>query len=373
MEIKLAVVRDSFSMPGATASVYSHSSKLRVRLIGRYDHSMVEFAQRNPRITLVSPRRRVVFPGFIPWIYFQGLEEVVKDVAIIETLETWSYLSRQCAKICKRTGKLLVTYVYETIENHVFNYIPLYHRNTNIVIENTAAFIAPTQLTKERYLKALSVPEEKIRVIYYSTDTGKFFPPKEREPPLIPRILFVGALIPTKGVPELLESFRKLCDSGVLAELWVCGKGKLEPMVRNYCERYPVKYFGFVSYEKIPSVYRQCDIFCLPSRDLRMLGFKIWEEQFGNVLIEAMASGLPVVATDCGSISEIVGTENVVVPQGSVRDLRLALEALIRDENRRHKLGASNRRRALELFSDETQHKKYENMLIDLVETFKVE
>jgi len=293
------------------------------------------------------------------WAYLRDLEKCLRSVDFINTIETHFFLSRQCAEISQKLRKPLVVMVSQNILNHPSKFIPPYCWNTRKVIKSADLFIAISQRAKS-YLKSLSVEKEKIRVIPPGIDTYKFSPPLQRQNDK-PRILFVGSLCGSKGLHELLKADAQLHKAGFDHELWICGRGHLEPLVHEYSRKYPVRYLGFVEYEKLPEIYRECDIFCLPSRDYRMLGMKIGEEQFGFVFLEAMSSALPIVTTDSGSIHEVVGSRNILVRKGSVKQLYNALKSLITDEDMRMRMGRGNRERVEKFFDVKKQCEKFQD------------
>ena len=92
----------------------------------------------------------------------------------------------------------------------------------------------------------------------------------------------------------------------------------------------------------LPHFYRGADVFCLPS----------WEEGFPLVLLQAMASGLPVVATDATGAGDIVtpGVEGEIVPAGDVPALREALDRVLSDPIRAKEMGAAARNRVKDGF-----------------------
>ena len=165
------------------------------------------------------------------------------------------------------------------------------------------------------------------------------------------RILFVNLLSERRGLLELLKATKMLCDNGEKVELWLVGDGPLRQLAHNYAQKYPVKLLGYIHYKDLPEIYRQCDIFCLPGKDFYKFGIKIMEDgQYTIAVLEAMASGLPLVVSDSSAYSEIVGSYNFIVTQVDVKQLYESLRILVEDEALRRRIGASNRMRAEELF-----------------------
>ena len=107
------------------------------------------------------------------------------------------------------------------------------------------------------------------------------------------------------------------------------------------------------------------DIFVTPSKNLKFLSIKVWEEYFSYTLMEAQASGLPIVATRCGGISEEIDSRNYRVPQGDKEALYKALEGLIESSTKRRQLGDINRRRAEKLFDSRVQAKLTEKAILN--------
>ena len=86
----------------------------------------------------------------------------------------------------------------------------------------------------------------------------------------------------------------------------VVGQGSRPPVGKNIIVK-------SVTYENIHKIYQSADLFFLPSRTT-----KTWEEQYGMCLVEAMACGVPIVATDTGAIKEVIGEHEIVVKAGDV-------------------------------------------------------
>ena len=162
-----------------------------------------------------------------------------------------------------------------------------------------------------------------------------------------PRVLFVGLLTPRKGVLDLLTASKVLRDRGVEHELWLLGgtpdegpeaeaqvRASLDPAVRMLGTRPP---------EEMPDAFAGADVFCLPS----------WWEAMPLSVLEAMAAGLPVVATDVGDVGRAVadGVTGYVVPSKDPQQLAAALEPLLTDAGLRRRMGEAGRARVAEMFS----------------------
>jgi glycosyltransferase involved in cell wall biosynthesis len=164
-----------------------------------------------------------------------------------------------------------------------------------------------------------------------------------------PRILYVGLLTPRKGVLDLLAASRLLRERGVAHETWLLGgtpdEGpEAEAEVRRGLDG-SEKLLGTRAPEEMPAEFAAADVFCLPS----------WWEAMPLSVLEAMAAGLPVVATDVGDVGRSVadGVTGYVVPVRNPEKLAAALEPLLVDAEQRRRMGAAGRARVVERFSGE--------------------
>ncbi|QDO90186.1 glycosyltransferase [Ornithinimicrobium ciconiae] len=134
------------------------------------------------------------------------------------------------------------------------------------------------------------------------------------------RVGYVGRLAPHKGVAVLLASLAKLPQ----LHLTIAGSGPQEEELRQLSRELGIEtrmtWLGGVSQEDLPAVYASFDVLAVPS-----LTTPGWVEQFGRVVIEAMASGVPVVASVSGALPEVVGETGILVPEGDPTALAEAL------------------------------------------------
>ncbi|MFQ5933069.1 MAG: glycosyltransferase family 4 protein [Dehalococcoidia bacterium] len=148
-------------------------------------------------------------------------------------------------------------------------------------------------------------------------------------------ILFVGRLEKRKGLKYLLAAYTKLKWDFPNIRLLVVGPGKLDPdSQRLLGERNPkdVVVVGTVSHDDLPRYYKTADIFCTPATS---------HESFGMVLLEAMAVGKPVVASNIVGYAGVVtdGVEGFLVPPKREDELASVLARLIQNESLRAELG----------------------------------
>lgn len=301
-------------------------------------------------------------------VEIEGLEKHLKDADVINITDTYYPWCAQAARISEKLGKKLVTIVWETIPHHPATFVPPYSWSVKQVVSYTDLFIVRSR-TALRFTDSVGIPRGKIKAIYKGVDLSKFYPSKidnlRSKTPI--KILYVGQLVKTKGIEELLEAFKDLSLEFPSITLLIAGEGALRGKIMEVSQKYPIKYLGFVKYDGLPRVYQEADIFCSPSKDVRFLGVKFGEEVFGFTLMEAQASGLPIVVTRCGGMPEVVGEKNLLVDQGDVDGLLRALKDLILNERKRLYIGKLNRKRAEKLFNLKRQALETEEAILSVV------
>ncbi len=159
-----------------------------------------------------------------------------------------------------------------------------------------------------------------------------------------PNILFVGRLDKRKGFMHLLRAYPFIKQAVPDVRLIVVGGYSNEdkdPYVR-YARAHRLRgihFVGYVAPDKLPRYYRTATVFCAPST-----GF----ESFGIVLLEAMAAGLPIVASDIAGYRTVLENcaEGLLVPPGDERVIARSIITLLQDRNRRELMSAHGRRKA---------------------------
>lgn len=210
--------------------------------------------------------------------------------------------------------------------------------------------ITISKSTKKEIIEKLNYPSEKISVAYPGVDE-RFRPGKRIGKKIT--VMFVGGLKARKNPEFLLKVMSKINRPDV--ELVFAGGGPLRP--RLYGKN--VRVTGYIPEADKPKLYHQADIVVLPSL----------KEGFGMTLIEAGASGLPVVGNNSWSIPEIIqdGVTGFLAEPGNVDDWAEKLIQLIKSDNLRRKMGQAARAWVTKQFTWEknisTHLKVYENLI----------
>ncbi|HET9435793.1 MAG TPA: glycosyltransferase family 4 protein, partial [Candidatus Limnocylindrales bacterium] len=169
-------------------------------------------------------------------------------------------------------------------------------------------------------------------------------------------LLFVGRFEPRKGLIELLKAYRTLRKTGCDCRLLVVGTGPLGREARRYVATRRLKgveFLGRVTDEEKAQLFRTADVYISPATG---------GESFGIVLLEAMAAGTPIVASDIHGYKGVVrrGREALLVPPREPKPLAAAIARLLRDDELRAAMGAAGIARAQQ-FSWERVTAKVDN------------
>jgi len=151
-------------------------------------------------------------------------------------------------------------------------------------------------------------------------------------------ILFVSRLDERKGVRYLLKAYKILKEQCYESRLIIVGPGK-DRRYKDWVRAHNLKdvvFAGYTSYNELPRYYRTADIFCIPA---------VGRESFGIVLLEAMAAGKPIVASNIDGYANVIkdGVNGLLVPPKRAEELAEALISLVKDPARREQLGRQGR------------------------------
>lgn len=240
-------------------------------------------------------------------------------------------------QILDRAKVINIGTFHTSMEGTLFKkyFMPLITYFQNGVIKKLDGIIVVSQTARKYLPKEINVP---VTVIPNGVDLSRFNPQKEpvqrfKDEKL--NILFVGRFDRRKGLRYLLRAYKRLKFKFPNLRLIVVGSGPLSVWYKTYVvqqELEDVEFAGFVSKDKLPSFYATADIYCSPATH---------GESFGIVLLEAMATGKPVVAfANSGYRGVLVGKgADFLAPPRDIDSLAESLERLIIDEDLRREMG----------------------------------
>jgi glycosyltransferase involved in cell wall biosynthesis len=271
--------------------------------------------------------------------------------------EPFSVMALQCAVTARllRPGARTVFYTFDNLrEGFRYPYRPgLFYASVQRAVHAMSGAGLASCRDAGRILASRGY-RRPVRYVPLGVDPERYRPPgseraAERERRGLSGFVigYVGRLLAMKGLSVLLDALPAVPGDWTLL---VVGSGPEEHALRRQAERLEigdrVRIEGGVPHEQVPRLMGLLDVLVLPS-----LTTSHWKEQFGRVLTEAMACGVPVVGSDSGAIPEVIGDAGRVVPEGDARELGCTLAGLAGDPAERGRLAAAGRRRVLEHFT----------------------
>ena len=224
------------------------------------------------------------------------------------------------------------------------------HRRESQVMRSATGIICNSSFTKQRMVCRYGASPDKIVVVHVAADLVSFRRPERLPPDPYPqrpsgaRLVVIGSDWRTKGVPDLIAAVRivRQCISHV--HLTIGGPSRPDDLavLRTLAAREGVADVvslpGRIAREQLPALLWHSDLFVLPTH----------EESLPTSIFEAMAAGLPVVASRVGGIPEIVrnADEGVLIDPGEVPALASAITDVLTDQRRRVSLAAASVRRS---------------------------
>lgn len=347
---------------------------------------LVQRARFFPFFSLVFLSAHWHFLWYRPIAYFQALIEVITG-----TFGSMKYLvgallyfpkAVQFAYLAKQQG---IKHVHAQFANHPALVALIIHRLTNIPFSFTARgsdiHVDRTMLRQKIAAAEFAITvsafnkdvmrqecnasdEQKIHVIYGGINTERFRPmPKSNTPGLL-RILCVSRLEEVKGHRQLIDACHLLHQRGVKFECHLVGDGELriqiEEQIASYGLQQLVILHGAGTQQQVVEQLGQATVFVLAT--VQAANGK--REGIPNVLKEAMACELPVVASDISGIPELIehGRSGILVPPNNPAKLADALQQLQMDTSLCHQLGQAARQKILNDYDIQNSTRKRANL-----------
>jgi glycosyltransferase involved in cell wall biosynthesis len=272
---------------------------------------------------------RAFYPGLI------RLVRTVRPDLLFVNAEPESFLCAQAARIKRSTGTPLMCMTWRNIDygRGEFPYtLPFLNdiaqsivfRNADICIAHNKPGVEILQRRRFRNVRFIP-PSVDTEVFTYLPRSGR----RKGKEPRGRTIGYVGRLDAQKGVDLLLRACAGLIAS---TRLIIVGSGPHEHVLRALARELKIEsritWIPWVPHPEVARQLQRMDVLVLPSRTT-----STWKEQFGRVLIEAMACGTAVVGSDSGEIPQVIGDAGFIFAEGDIGGLEKRLKALARKEN----------------------------------------
>ena len=289
----------------------------------------------------------IAFNGHFHLHFYPRLAELVRsfqpEILHIDE-EPYNLVTFQAMRQAQRTGAQTVFFTWQNLHRR---YPPPFCWVETFNLRHADYALAGNQ-EAEAVLRAKGYVGPVTVIPQFGVDPTVFCPAQEPRPAedvATFTLGYVGRLVEEKGVGMLLRAAAGL-PSESNWQLHLIGGGPLEGSLRRLASELGinsrVRFEGQVASTEVPARLRALDALALPS-----LTRSNWKEQFGRILVEAMACGVPVIGSDSGEIPHVIGDAGLIFPQGSISALRDQLARLMAKDRLRAELAARGRTRVL--------------------------
>ena len=287
---------------------------------------------------------------FSPFQLQKALREFAPEIIHLE-IEPWAPAAFQIARLNKRLKRKLLFFTWENIDRKYPFPLSSFNR---FVLSNANAAIAGNMEGREILQKrgfhrpTFVLPQLGVNPEDFS---------RRQEAKCLKTQLgldgftigYVGRLVEAKGLLTLMRAFAELDDS---FQLLLLGSGPLEGELIKEAEKFQykerVRIVRTVSHQEVPKYLNCMDVLVLPSQTTPQ-----WKEQFGHVLIEAMACEVPVIGSDSGEIPNVIGDAGLVFKESDADELKHQIQDLAANEVLRFSLSQKGRQRVLSMYTHE--------------------
>lgn len=293
---------------------------------------------------------------YAPWHLYSVFADFKPDIVQVEE-EVFSLCAFQCAVWARLSRKSLAVFGWEN-NDRTFTFPRQQLRQ--FVLDTAKLVVAGNSdgaalLSKWGFKGLVEVMPQ------LGVDPQIFHPCSQQKEPHKFRIGFLGRLAHEKGIDRLLQAATILKKENLNFELIICGSGPYESELKAIASKlhidHQVTWRNAVSHDRVPEEMAQFDVLVLPSRSV-----STWREQFGHVLIEAMAMGIPVIGSTCGEIPNVIGHPELVFPEEDSHELAKILQRMILDSGWRSQMRSFCEERVHQHYT----HERIANRLIDL-------
>ena len=280
--------------------------------------------------------------------------------------EPYIFAGYQIARLAKRSRS---PFCFQTDQNLSKPYPPPFSFFEKSCVRNSHRWIACGRSVFNNVISR-DYPVEHGCVLAHAVDTNAFRPAPESERDEVRRQLklqspvigFVGRLVPAKGLRILMQALENL-DARLSWSLILLGSGEMQAEIEQWAARlgwqHKIK-IHLAKHDDVPRYLAAMDLLVAPSQTMPN-----WKEQFGRMLIEAFACGVPVIASDSGEIPFVVDNTGLIVPEANVPAWSKAIGTMLRDSDLRERLRAAGLAR-VDAFSAKQVASEYRGFYVDL-------
>ncbi|MCU1297260.1 MAG: glycosyl transferase group 1 [Acidobacteriaceae bacterium] len=339
----------------------------KAHVVGAYHGKLREMARLGVDLTLIVPpdwgnqkleifhaeeyKIRVVpclLSGYNHFHFYRELlGKINADLVHIDE-EPWSLVTYQFMRLCVKQNKPAVFFTWQNIQK---KYPPPFNFFERYTFRHVRAAIAGNEeardILRTRHFSkpVMVIPQFGVDPeFFYKRDISDLKNKLELTDKFV--IGYMGRILEEKGIADLLRVLSSLPENCVLV---LVGNGKFRIQAERLASELGVSsrtyWFPQISSFNVPEYMNLFDVLVLPSRTTWR-----WKEQFGRVLVEAMACETPVIGSSSGEIPNVIGDAGSVFPEGNVDALRQCLGHLYDSPGFAEEIGAKGRTRVLKNF-----------------------
>ena len=245
------------------------------------------------------------------------------------------------------------------------------------VLKNVHTISAFSVQSKETLIKEYQIPPDKVHITGFGVNTTRFHPSVSgKEIRCLygltdeqPVIIALQRLEARKGVDVLIHAMRLVCDLIPNAHMLIAGKGRdrdrLEQLIDKLSLRKNITLCGFISEEDKPAFYAAGDVFTLHSHF----------EGLGIVILEASATGLPVISTDAGGTRDVVrqGKTGYLLPIGNAIAFAEHIRLILSDSQQLRLMGQAAREFVVREFDENVVAKRFQNLFEEAFQNYPIQ
>lgn len=295
--------------------------------------------------------------------FYPGLGKQMRrfkpDIVHIDE-EPYNLVTAHATLLAQRVGAKTVFFAFQNLNRR---YPPPFSLIERYSYAKASAAIAGNQDAAE-VLERKGFRKNIVVIPQFGVDPEIYHPiPRPEGVRHVPTLGYIGRIVPEKGLETLIQAVANMPSR---PHVFIVGSGSHRLTLQHLAERLGVRdrvqFRSAIPPEHVPAMLSEFDALVLPS-----LTQKNWAEQFGRVLIEAMACEVPVLGSDSGEIPNVVGEGGLIFPEGNAEELAKLIKRILNDAEYRRELGRAGRQRVLENFTQKRVAQQTRDVYLDIL------